>query len=323
MPRRRIVYLADTMVQAQMLTCLRRSFDVTLVTPRSLGDAATTFRPGDDPDLGRLECVELPGGRAGFPLRAARWLRRHRRRHDAVVVLDALSAALGANLGRALGGPPVVLQVGRPVVEYIDCAIRQHGPTPGLRLRRRVARWLIAFNEGAAAGVGTVSEYLAKRSANVGATAIHWQGVDLDRFHPGIDQMEARRVLGLPLDRPIVLWRSRLAPEKDLETFLDAVRLLRAVGLDVCPVVMGGEMDEVRARAAAYGVEILGRNASSPDEIPLWYAAADVKVQTSHAEGLGLSVLEALACGRPVVVTDTGGLPELSLIHISEPTRPY
>lgn len=306
-----IVYVADTMASIQMLEGLARSFDVTLLVPASLGERATTFWP---PGGGvRVDRVVVPGGRMAFVLRAARWLRRNRRRFAVAVALDNLGAALAANAGHLVGGPPVVLQVGRPTLEYIRC---RRGEQVWWRylLRLGVARALVAFNERRAAAIGTVSEYVAEqcRRHNRNVTAIAWQGVDTERFAAVCDKREARRLLGLPLDRPVALWRSRVAAEKDPDTFLRAVAILRAGGRDVCAAYMGGEGDEMRRRARRAGVEVVGRNAASPEEIPLWYVAADVAVQTSHAEGLGLSGLEALACETPVVVSGVGGLPEVT-----------
>lgn len=306
-----LVYVADTMVDVRMLEGFARDYRVTLVVPSSL-ERATTFWPPRPP--AEVEQVVLPGGRTSFVLQVARWLRAHRRQNEAVVVLDNVLAALGANLGHLLGGPPVIIQVGRPTVEYIRCQTQE---VPGARRRRvhvrlQVARALVAVNEWLAAGIGATSEYVARlahgRREKVRVIAAY--GVDTEQFAARCSKEHARRRLGLPLDRPVVMWRSRLAPEKDPETFLAAVAILRAGGRDLCAVSMGGEYEEMRRRADALGVEIVARAPSDVDEIPLWYVAADVDVQTSHAEGLGMSPLESLACGTPVVVTDVGGLPE-------------
>lgn len=305
--RLRILYLADTMAQVQMLEGLAARFSVTLLVPESLGERATTFWP---PRGGAVDRVFLRGGRLAYLFRAPWWITRRRRRFDAVVALDNLGAALAATLARRLGGPPVVLQVGRPTLEYLEWKRSLLAPLP-FRARRALARILVRFNEGRAAAVGAVSQFLADRVSPGPATvrAIPWQGVDPERFRPG-DRRAARAALGLPDDLPIVLCRSRLAPEKDPDTFLAAIHTLAEAGRPVRAVYMGGEHEEMARIAARHGVELVGRNARTADEIPLWYRAADVCVQTSHAEGLGLSVLEALACETPVVVTDVGGLPE-------------
>lgn len=309
--RLRVGYLADTRVDVRHLEGLAPHVDLQLIVPARLGARATNFWPPRDGES--VERTDLPGGRVGFAIRAAFWLWRHRRRVDVVFVLDNLTAALGANVARRLGGPAVVLQIGRPTVEYVRC---QRGRYPALLHRLKVALTtvLVALNERLADGIGAVSAHCAAQCArhNETVVTIPAYGVDVERFAPRWTREDARRRLGLPLDEPVVLWRSRVAPEKDPETFLRAVDQLRRAGRTICAVYMGGEVDDMRRIADACGVDVVARRPADADEIPLWYAAADVDVQTSHAEGLGISPLEALACGTPIVVTDVGGLPEVA-----------
>lgn len=305
----RLVYVTDTMAGMQMLEGFAERFHLTLLVPAALGDRATNFWP---PPAGvDIDRVALPGGRLQFVARAARWLARNRERHDVTVALDNLGAALGANLGRLLGGPPVVLQVGRPTLEYIRCQ-REERSAFRTWARYGVARLLIAPNERLADGIGAVSDYVAVQCArrNRNVRSIGWFGVDTTRFAPVCSKQEARRRLGLPANVPIVMWRSRLAAEKDPDTFLRAIARLRTEGREVCAVYMGGEIPEMEQRARRLGVGVITGKAKTGEEIPLWYIAADVNVQTSKSEGLGVSVLESLACETPVVVSDTGGLPE-------------
>ncbi len=310
-PRLRIAYVSDGMTDIRMLELFARSHDVTFVHPRRLGERAANFWP---PEEGlSVDRVALGGGRLGFVVNVALWLWRHRRDVDLVVCIDALTAALGANASRRIGGPPVVLQLGRPTVEYVRC---QRGRRPAWRYYPRLvlAKWLTAWNERLADGIGGVSDYVADqaRRRNARVRSIACYGVDTTVFRAHVDRTEARRRIGLPTDVPVVMWRSRLAPEKDLLTFLRAIERLRSQGREICAVSMGGEYEDVAEIAAGHGVEIVARAPSDRDEIPLWYVAADVDVQTSFAEGLGISPLEALACGTPVVVTDVGGLPEVA-----------
>ena len=73
--------------------------------------------------------------------------------------------------------------------------------------------------------------------------------------------------------------------------------------------------------AGSGGQGVLTMGNVPPAEVPFWINAANAVLVPSAAEGFGLSVIEALACGVPAFGTPVG--IHLSLIHISEPTRPY
>lgn len=297
------------MADVRMVEGLAQRFRLTILAPSSLNGRITTWWPPNLPDTSQI--VLLPGGRLSFLWRAAFWLARSRG-YTAAIVLDNLSAALAANLGKLAGGPPTVLQIGRPTLEYIRCkSIEGHW---GIRQRAEMllASLLAAVNERLANGIGCVSDYVSDicRKRNRLVRSIPFYGVDTDVFAPRWSRAEARKMLGLPEDRPVVLYRSRISPEKDPDTFLSAIKQLRQSGRDLTVVYMGGEMDMFAPRAKRLGVEVEIRNAASRAELPVWYVAADVSVQTSHAEGLGLSLVESLACGTPIVVTGVGGLIE-------------
>ncbi len=139
-------------------------------------------------------------------------------------------------------------------------------------------------------------------------------GVNLELFKP-INPIEARRRLGLPGDAPIVLYVGRFAPLKGIDRLIEAVALLKGRSA-VAPrlVIVGGDGPEARetrqlkALAAQTGVDaqvhFAGRLAQ--ERLPLYYSAADLLAFCSHYESFGLVVLEALACGTPVVATPVG-----------------
>jgi glycosyltransferase involved in cell wall biosynthesis len=136
---------------------------------------------------------------------------------------------------------------------------------------------------------------------------------------------------GVPTDRPVVLTVSRIAPQKDLATLLEAARLSQE---PATWVVVGSGDERLRARlleeadgirpgkggATRAGVRFVGAR----DDVPDWLRAADVFVLTSRWEARALVVQEAMAAGLPVVVTRTGGLPGLvgdagSLVPVGDP----
>ncbi len=128
-------------------------------------------------------------------------------------------------------------------------------------------------------------------------------GVD-PAFHPGADAERARAALGLR--RPYVLCVASQTARKNVAALVPAARALAPEGVDV--VVAGGHRPQF---AAEQGLEPLTLLGAVPDEIlPGLYAGAAAFALPSHYEGFGLPVLEAMACGTPVVAADATALPE-------------
>ncbi|SFK16645.1 glycosyltransferase [Cellulomonas sp. KH9] len=144
-------------------------------------------------------------------------------------------------------------------------------------------------------------------------------GVDLERFRPGAPgaRDDARRRLGLPTDRPVVLFAGRVQPLKAPDVLVRAVGELRASGRPVpLLVVLGGPsgrptaVRELRALAVTLGVDddVVVRPPAPRDELAAWYHAADLVAMPSRSESFGLVAVEAQACGTPVLAADVGGL---------------
>jgi glycosyltransferase involved in cell wall biosynthesis len=139
-------------------------------------------------------------------------------------------------------------------------------------------------------------------------------GVELKRFVPG-DRAQARAALNIDEQAWVAVSVRRLIPRMGLDILLDAWAEA-GTGLEDALLVIAGDGPERSAleeQANAPGlrdrVRFLGR--ISDAQLVALYQAADVCVVPSVAlEGFGLVVLEALACGTPLIATDTGGLPE-------------
>jgi len=139
----------------------------------------------------------------------------------------------------------------------------------------------------------------------LGVTRVAHQplGVDTAWFHPGRRDPQWRTRLGIGRDDCVLLYVGRHAPEKNLPVLRDAVRLLGpgyvlvTIGSGPCPIS--------GARVRALGHE---RNA---DKLIEAMASADIFVHAGSRETFGLAVLEALACGLPVVACARAALCEL------------
>jgi alpha-1,6-mannosyltransferase len=161
------------------------------------------------------------------------------------------------------------------------------------------------------------SEFAARDLAALGVsnTVRVPLGVDLERFNPGrkAQRDRTRRRFGLPADRPLALFVGRLAREKRLEVVLDAwVTVERACGGHLVIVGSGAEEAPLRACCAAQRVTWLPFQ-NDRELVAQLHAAADVFVAPGEVETFGLSALEALASGTPLVAPCAGAVAELVL----------
>ncbi len=142
-------------------------------------------------------------------------------------------------------------------------------------------------------------------------TAVSHMGVDLAVFRP---DPGARASLGWPEGERVALFAGNLVPAKGLDTLLEAFASLRERGAcDRLVIVGAGPLaGDLVALAGARGVSesVTLAGALPQPELALRMAAADVFVLPSRSEGLGLVLLEAMACGTPCVASRVGGVPE-------------
>lgn len=141
-------------------------------------------------------------------------------------------------------------------------------------------------------------------------------GVDLTRFSGDGDQLSARKAFGLDSGRPLAVTLRRLHPRMGIENLIDGMQKVVAV-VPAASLLIGGSgpleaafQQQIDHRGLTNHVRLVGR---IPDEqLPSFYRAADVSIVPSDAlEGFGLTAVESLACGTPVLVTPVGGLPEV------------
>ena len=149
-------------------------------------------------------------------------------------------------------------------------------------------------------------------------------GVDLDLFSP-IPQDEAKQVLGLPIERCVILFVGRIEPLKGIDTLLRAIALLAPEMPcwrdELSVVIIGGApgagIDQVNAELARLerlraelGIEdlVTFQGAEDQDRLVYYYSAAEMTVMPSHYESFGMVALESMACGTPVVASKVGGL---------------
>src|ERR671911_1444915 len=169
-------------------------------------------------------------------------------------------------------------------------------------------------------------ELLADYGARADQIALIPSAVDIDRFRP-VARSAARQMLEIDPTAEMIVYVGRMVPRKDERNVVQALARLKArrlaSGTTTMPTlfVVGGDTerpDQVATpeigvlRALAEELGVLDRvrfaGCRQPDELHLWYAAADVAVTTPWYEPFGLTPLEAMACGTPVIGSRVGGI---------------
>jgi phosphatidyl-myo-inositol dimannoside synthase len=149
--------------------------------------------------------------------------------------------------------------------------------------------------------------------------SVLYPGADVQRFRPDLETDDIRRSLAIE-DRPLVVCVSRLVPRKGQDVLIRAMPAIRRRVPEATLLIVGGGPYEPRLRAFAVdapagSVHFAGEVGEA--DLPRYYAAGDVFAMPCRTRAAGLEVegwgnvfVEAAACGRPVVVGDSGGARE-------------
>lgn len=143
-----------------------------------------------------------------------------------------------------------------------------------------------------------------------------YNGLDLCRFSPGADTAAIRQEFGIPPHLPAVGIVARLMRWKGQQAFIEAISRVRA---DARFFIVGGLFweereyeSELKALAVKLGVDHKVEFLGHRDDIPSIMNLMDVVVHAStRPEPFGLTIIEAMASGRPVIGTRGGGVPEI------------
>ncbi len=286
-----VARVVTDLVRAQAGAGLRPVVACPPGSPLALGAASAGAEVHD------WSATRAPGPRLAGEVAAARRIVRASRPH--VVHAHSAKAGLAGRIA-VRGRVPTVFQPHAWSFEAVG------GRTAELALgwERFGARW--------ADHILCVSES-ERRTGQEAGIAARWSvihnGIDLDRFRPG-GRAEARASLplgdGVDRDAPLVVCVGRLTRQKGQDVLLRAWRRMPvAAGARLVLVGDGPDRGALEASAPP-GVLFTGACA----DVRPWIHAADVLVLPSRWEGMALAPLEAMACGRPVVMTDVNGARE-------------
>lgn len=250
---------------------------------------------------GRVSIYAAPlpfGDGYRWPLSKASWMERLIRQNPSIIEAgDPYTPGLAAQKAGARLGVPVVGFCHTDLGALAGLMIGDWAEKP---VRRRWAAIYRDFDQAVAP-----SRYVAGRLIESGVTsAIALPlGVDTEVFHPGRADREAvRRELGLLPRHRLLVFAGRPAREKRIDVLVEAVERLGEPY--VLLLVGAGEA------APASNQVIAAPYQADPVRLARLLASCDAFVHANDAEPFGLVVLEAMACGLPVVGVDAGGVAE-------------
>jgi glycosyltransferase involved in cell wall biosynthesis len=213
---------------------------------------------------------------------------------------------------------PIAAEMNRPL---LGLAMGADAHTHPYRSRgiRRLTRRAIECSDRVAAVSRALGREVLELGVPMKPVSTIYNGVDTAQFAPSSGERSAARMaLGLPRDGIGICTVCRVESEKGLGELAEAFRSVQQAHPKSWLVVVGD--GEYRSKLKAWvetqdlGSRVFLAGARPHEDVPRWLNAADLFVLASHNEGLPNVVLEAMACGLPVVATDVGGTSE-AVVH--------
>jgi D-inositol-3-phosphate glycosyltransferase len=229
-----------------------------------------------------------------------------------------MSSWVGAELRSMLGVPLVQIFHATGLTKQRHQGAADTSPAERIQVERRIVR---EADRSIAQCPAEERELVDDYGADPEKVAVIPSAVNVDAFRP-IGREEARRAIGVETDDLVIGYIGRMLPRKDVRNLVRATAILLGRSpLAVRLLLVGGETPEPDA-AATPEIGVLQRRGEElgisdrmifigkrqPDVLCNYYSASDVVVTTPWYEPFGLTPLEAMACGRPVIGSAVGGI---------------
>ncbi len=228
-------------------------------------------------------------------------------RVDALVTVGAGDKMFWGRLGARIAGVPVILS-----------ALHSTGWPDGVG---KLNRLLTPITDGFIGVARSHGEFLTQfEKFPQSKVFVVRNGIDTARFvFDEVKRMEWRRRLKLAGDAPVVGIVAALRPEKNHRLFLEAVQRVSAA-LPNARYLIAGEgplRGELEGYARQLGVGDSVQFVGNVDDTPGFLSAIDLFALTSDNEASPVSIVEAMACSRPVVATNVGSINELVTVGVT------
>lgn len=301
----------------------RRGFAVNVITRRSSEDLAET-----EVDQGvAIHRVGTPGKGRGrkFGMIPAAWRAARELTPRSDVLMNGGTRVLALPARLAVAGTRCALVLRPELNGELDGSLALWG-RDSRDLDRGIVYLLARFRNLLLRRTGAVvaiSEAIAREAVASGfpGRKVHLipHGIDMSEYAPvsADEKVSRRRALGLPEDRLLVVYTGRLIQGKGLETLFAALRSL--ADLPAVHLVLVGSgagqvisiEDELREEAGMGPLQGRVTFTGRVDNVAAFLQASDIFAFPTLDEALGMSAVEAQACGLPAVASRTGGVPDI------------
>lgn len=169
-----------------------------------------------------------------------------------------------------------------------------------------------------------ISEMIARECIQYGIAADKIEkipnGVDTSIFHPvtAADRFQLRERLGIPIDKTILVFTGRFIPGKGIMSLAKAWGSIAEKYPNTCLLMVGTGKGETGSCENEFRDYIISKKLNSrviytgwADNVNEYLQASDIFIFPTEFEGFGLSLVEAMLCGLPVIASSVGAIPEI------------
>jgi glycosyltransferase involved in cell wall biosynthesis len=141
-------------------------------------------------------------------------------------------------------------------------------------------------------------------------------GVDIEKFSSANDEVKIRKQFGISSEEPVILYVGRLKKDMGLHILLEAIPSVCKNNKEINFLIVG-EKGELLSRAEQlsnrYSENVFLVPRVPFGDLPIYYAASTIVVVPTQGDRAcgSLASIEAMACGKPVIASDVGGIPEI------------
>jgi D-inositol-3-phosphate glycosyltransferase len=252
-----------------------------------------------------------------------RFMRRHQVSYELIHANFFMSAMVAMEIKQRLDIPFVVTFHALGQVRRIHQGQHDQFPVERIDIERKIVQAADCIIAECPQDKEDLIEYYNAPEERISIVPCGFNG---NEFYP-VDRAAARAHLGLDADEIILLQLGRMVPRKGVDNVVNALAQLKNTGMRFRLLIVGGEADHpdpqatpeigrLQQLAANLGVEHMisftGRR--NRDVLKYFYSAADVFITTPWYEPFGITPLEAMACGTPVIGSNVGGI-KYTVLH--------